>query len=201
MKCAKVLYDQDVTDKMVEINSLKNENSLLTKMLGETIAPRILIRDHKEWHTIVNSTLKYIYEQVCNIQLHPNNMENNDLVDGLWKTEDRVCKFELLKNCLIKLGGNNAKQWACKITQDIISDLNSVINILKINEKYTATEINNFVYCFIHDKLCDRHTNSLLANIPHYNCTNCGEIYNDPYDSEDGGETFAINEKCHKCYI
>lgn len=200
MKCAKVLYDKDISDKIMEINTLKNENRQLKKTVGDTIPPHILLRDHKEWHSLVNNTLEYIHKNVCNIQLH-NVVHIDETIHGLWKIEDKMRKFDLFENALIRLAGINSKQWVNKITQDIFSDLDLTINILKINERYTQQEINNFVYCFIYDKLCDRHSNSLLAKIPHYNCGKCGEIYNDPYDSEDGGETFEINEKCSNCYI
>ena len=202
IQCARVLYDKDISDKISEIKSLKGEISKLKKHLDETVAPRILFRNHKEWHTLVTNTLRYIYNNVCDIQLHhPNAQYVENFSTGIWINEDKLEKCELFKNCLVELAGKNSEPWANKISQDVFSDLDSIINILKINRKYTQSEIHTFVYFYIHDKLCERNECSILAKIPQYQCVRCGEIYNDPYDSEDSGDTFEINEKCNNCYI
>ena len=39
MKCAKVLYDKDISDKIMEINTLKNENRQLKKTVEILFLP------------------------------------------------------------------------------------------------------------------------------------------------------------------
>ncbi len=199
IKCSKILYNKDIADKNREILYLQNEIRNLKKEYSALLSPRIFFNNHKEWHKIVSDTLSYIYNYVSRIHLYNDNFGNNVIVEpGRWLISDRHIKYEMLKQSLIRLGGS--EPWADKVSKDIISDLNNILNQLKLHERYSYTEIRKFVYFFIHDKLCERHSNSILANIPQYKCTKCHQIYNDPYDSEDDGEIFKIFEICEQCY-
>ena len=61
IKCSKVLYDVDVSNKMKEITALKRRVSELEKELGENIAPKIFCKNHGEWHGKITYILEYIY--------------------------------------------------------------------------------------------------------------------------------------------
>ena len=197
--CSKVLYDMDVANKMKEITSLNNRIANLEKEIDSIITPKILCNDHTEWHRKITYILEYIYDNISNLQFVDTGGDA-ELLTGpsLWMISDRQIKSELFTNVLIWLTGN--EKWSHNVVAQIMADLKSILDLLKIHEKYNETEIREFVYYFIHDKLCERHKYSVLADIPQYRCKKCGILYNDPYDSEDDGVNFEITEVCDSCY-
>jgi hypothetical protein len=196
--CSRTLYDADISDKMKEIDALKRRVSELERELGVNIAPKVFCKNHGEWHGKITYILEYIYDNISNIRLVEPGGDHELLTGpGLWMISDKQDKSERLTQLFIWLTGN--EKWAHKVTCDIMSDIKCILDMLKPHEKYSAIEIRDFIYYFIQEKLCDRHKYSILADIPQYRCKKCGVIYNDPYDSEDGGETFEVNENCVNC--
>ena len=198
--CSKTLYDVDVSNKMKEIADLKKKIAALERELGVNVAPKVFCKNHKEWHAKVGYVLEYIYDNISNIQLI--DADHGDVQvagDGLWLPSDRVLKTELLEQVFIWLTG--AEDWSRKVSRELMSDIKTVMDLLKLHEKYTDEERRGFINIFMYEKLCGKHSRetSLLADIPQYKCDVCGSIYNDPYDSEDGGDTFDINESCGDC--
>lgn len=199
IKCSKVLYDNDISNKMKEITQLKIKIAELEKDITVNKPPKIFFNNHLEWHTKVSETLDYIYDNITNIQFVEAGTDAEIFTgSGLWMISDKQTKYELLKQCLIWIGGS--EKWAEKIASNIIADIKSVLDTLKLHENYGEQEIRDFIFCFIQDKLCERHKKSILADIPQYKCPICGVIYNDPYDSEDDGDIFDISELCRDCY-
>jgi len=198
--CSKTLYDVDVSNKIKEIAALKKKIAALERELGVNVAPKVFCKNHKEWHAKVGYVLEYIYDNISNIQLI--DADHGDVQvagDGLWLPSDRVLKTELLERVFIWLTG--AADWSRKVSRELMSDIKTVMDLLKLHEKYTDEERRGFINIFMYEKLCGKHSRetSLLADIPQYKCDVCGSIYNDPYDSEDGGDTFDINESCGDC--
>ena len=199
IKCSHTLYSSDISDKMKEITSLKSRITALEKELEDNSSPKLFCKNHAEWHSIVGNMLNYIYNNISDLHLIEPGGDGEIITGpGLWMISDKHLKFELLKHRLILVGGTES--WASKIASEIFADLKCVLDKLKLHEKYSRTERRDFVYYYIQDKLCERHKLSILANIPQYKCQSCGIIYNDPYDSEDDGEIFEINEFCNDCF-
>ena len=201
MQCSKILYDVEMADKLKEIHHLKYKISTLEKELDKIKTPKLLCKNHQEWHEKVSYILDYIYDNIADIQLvepPENGGEDFFTGPGRWALTDRQEKFQLLKDLLLWL--TKHEYWADKHASDMICDLGCILDNLKLHERYSDEERKSFVYNFFQDKLCERHRNSILGNIPHYRCEKCNIIYNDPYDSEDDGETFDILELCDTCY-
>lgn len=200
--CSKVLCDVNISDKINEIQSLKSKISILEDKLNNVLPPKIFCKNHKEWHDKIHYMLSYIYDNVTNIQLvdiDGGTDGDADIFsgDGLWLPSDKIIKTELLQQVFMWL--TDKEDWSKKVACELIADIKSVLDLLKLHEKYTDIERRHFIYYFMYEKLCDRHNTSLLADIPQYKCTACGAIYNDPYDTEDDGQTFEIVETCHDC--
>lgn len=199
--CSKTLYDVDVSNKMKEIADLKKKITALERELGVNVAPKVFCKNHKEWHAKVGYVLEYIYDNISNIQLigAAGGWGGQVAGDGLWLSSDRVLKTELLEQVFIWLTG--AEKWSHKVARELMSDITTVMDLLKLPFRYTEEERRGFINIFMYEKLCGKHSRetSLLADIPQYKCDVCGSIYNDPYDSEDGGDTFDINESCGDC--
>ena len=178
--CSKTLYDVDVSNKIKEIADLKKKIATLESELGANIAPKVFCKNHQEWHAKVGYVLEYIYDNISNIQLI--DADHGDVQvagDGLWLPSDRASLSKVLND----------------------SNIKTVMDLLKLHEKYTEEERRAFINIFMYEKLCDKNSreSALLVDIPQYKCDVCGAIYNDPYDSEDGGDTFDINESCGRC--
>lgn len=200
IKCSRILYDVDIYNKQQEIVSLKKRINELEQNIEEYTTPKVFCKNHVEWHRKITYVLEYIYNNITNIQLIDDDEEDIELFTGpgRWAISDKQIKSELFVDILTWLTGK--EKWSHNIVIQIMADLKCILDILKIHEKYNESERRDFIYYFIHDKLCERHTYSILAGIPQYTCGKCGKIYNDPYDSEDSGEIFEISEECDSCF-
>lgn len=192
LKCSKVLYDANMSDKMKEITQLKNKIKEL-----EDKNPKIMCKTYKEWDLIMDNLMN----QIANSGIH-NIHFVEDLSDfecfGLdyWHTDNADFFSLTLTQILTSL--LNDRAWAEKQVTEIFFELSNVFACFKVKDSFSETDRNANILELIRQKLYAGRR-AILAKIPHYKCFNCNEIFNEEWGEGDCERDTEKEVICFEC--
>jgi len=173
--CSRVLYDNDISDKMDEITSLK-------KKLRFYETPTAEYSGYEEWETkkeeayqiIKNGLTKWIVDDTFEYEFMAQM--------GLTPRQRNAIPY-YIEQALNLITKENNKEWVEKISDDIVYGIAGSINgIIEVGiwDVMTPENMLNFIYNNIIWQLGDdSHSPCIVDDIAIYTCKLCGKT--DPY--------------------
>ena len=182
--CSRVLYDKDISDKMKEIISLRNE-------LNKYKKPEIEYSNYEEWYSnkkkafniIKDGLTKWIIEDVFEY--------NHMLHQGLTSRQQYHIAV-IINDALDVITKNKFKGWTNTTAWNIVYGIEGFFN------GFIDTGIWDLIYSFLEPEMMlnviynniiwqlddETHSHSILEDIYIFTCINCKKKYSGIYGEE-----------------
>lgn len=179
--CSTVLYDKDIGDKMKQIQSLKNEITILKKKLRYYEEPKVEFDNIQTWQYKKKEAFEVIKNGLnkC-INQYSFEYEHMSYIGlTLEQTLAIQCYIEEALNILTK---KKCEDWSWRISYEIVFGIEGFINAListgiwdLIYQNLYPQKLSKLIYSNIIWQLDDYvHSDSILYNVPTFkSCTNC----------------------------